>query len=820
MDNEQPHQELVKCVVVGDTAVGKTRLICARACNKQVSMSQLLTTHVPTVWAIDQYRIYKDVLERSWEMVDGVNVSLRLWDTFGDHEKDRRFAYGRSVRRTHTSWRQVLGHDKLILIAAALVSVIVQTHVGTHSTVGCRSDVVLLCFSITNPVSLRNCKAMWYPEIRRFCPQTPILLVGCKSDLRYMYKDEAYLSFFRDRSPFVRPTRKSDLMMPDQARAIAKELGIHYYETSVLTYYGVNDVFENAIRAALIARRGQRFWMTNLKKVQRPLLQAPFLPPKPVPTELYIAGSTYTENMQTLWLTQTYTDIILVAGSVGFSAHRFMLAAASPAFHRLLTMDLNSDMGARSSSESSMVSTFGEATMGDFNDDTEYLIRQSDNYFKPSRVWEQLKRRSSCQVLSTESNKKIGVSKDLNHPAFQTIRLEQCESFDTHRGRPTSSVQTVLTLSKLVTPQAMQQCLQFLYTGTIDSRFCELQVCSNTFVVRQEIRQAAEFLDLPELLVFVTNIQSHEEFLNTDLKQQYRKRLQDLCLGQGLFSDIVFQLDDGSFAAHRPMLMARCDMMKAMFSGDFRESNAKVILFPGVHEDTFHKLLVYLYIDDVPTISPARCLGLLELANRLCLPRLVNLVERRVVEELSRISAVEGSDVVEHCLRLLEPCKIELEEQVVVFFQLHNADQLADWCMNHLCTNYNKLCKMSPKLLKGLHPENQEYLCEHRWPPVWSVYKLYQHFVDQTSLHASQILSSALSQNISDLAFCDVGGNEGILMYLKDFDYYQKCAQERAREEKPLLKRSRHNSGCLCFTSNKSRRGGVSERPLLAGNTV
>lgn len=61
--------------------------------------------------------------------------------------------------------------------------------------------------------------------------------------------------------------------MPDQARSIAKELGVYYYETSVLTYYGVNEVFENAIRAALIARRQQRFWMTNLKKVQRPLLQ-------------------------------------------------------------------------------------------------------------------------------------------------------------------------------------------------------------------------------------------------------------------------------------------------------------------------------------------------------------------------------------------------------------------------------------------------------------------------------------------------------------------------------------------------------------------
>lgn len=61
--------------------------------------------------------------------------------------------------------------------------------------------------------------------------------------------------------------------MPDEARAVAKELDIAYYESSVFTYFGVNEVFENAIRAALIARRHQRFWMTNLKRVQRPLLQ-------------------------------------------------------------------------------------------------------------------------------------------------------------------------------------------------------------------------------------------------------------------------------------------------------------------------------------------------------------------------------------------------------------------------------------------------------------------------------------------------------------------------------------------------------------------
>lgn len=80
------------------------------------------------------------------------------------------------------------------------------------------------------------------------------------------------------------------------------------------------------------------------------------MPPNP---ELHVAASTYTENVQALWLQQAYADVILVAGSVGFSAHRFILAAASPAFHRLLMMDLSNELGARSSSESSMVSNFG-----------------------------------------------------------------------------------------------------------------------------------------------------------------------------------------------------------------------------------------------------------------------------------------------------------------------------------------------------------------------------------------------------------------------------------------------------------------------------
>ena len=52
-------------VLVGDSGVGKTRLVCARAYLQPVALAQLVKTHVPTIWAIDQYRIYKDVSSRT-----------------------------------------------------------------------------------------------------------------------------------------------------------------------------------------------------------------------------------------------------------------------------------------------------------------------------------------------------------------------------------------------------------------------------------------------------------------------------------------------------------------------------------------------------------------------------------------------------------------------------------------------------------------------------------------------------------------------------------------------------------------------------------
>ncbi|QRV84172.1 Ephrin type-A receptor 4 [Ceratobasidium sp. AG-Ba] len=44
--------------------------------------------------------------------------------------------------------------------------------------------LVLVCFAIDSPDSLENVQQVWMPEVRKYCPSAPLILVGCKMDLR------------------------------------------------------------------------------------------------------------------------------------------------------------------------------------------------------------------------------------------------------------------------------------------------------------------------------------------------------------------------------------------------------------------------------------------------------------------------------------------------------------------------------------------------------------------------------------------------------------------------------------------------------------
>ena len=85
----------------------------------------------------------------------------------------------------------------------------------------------------------------WYPEVSHHCPNTPIVLVGTKLDLR---DDKETIEKLREKK-LVPLTYPNGLQM-------AKEISaVKYLECSALTQKGLKTVFDEAIRAVLCPSR-------------------------------------------------------------------------------------------------------------------------------------------------------------------------------------------------------------------------------------------------------------------------------------------------------------------------------------------------------------------------------------------------------------------------------------------------------------------------------------------------------------------------------------------------------------------------------------
>ncbi|XP_019394174.1 PREDICTED: rho-related BTB domain-containing protein 1 isoform X1 [Crocodylus porosus] len=645
MDYERPNVETIKCVVVGDNAVGKTRLICARACNTTLTQYQLLATHVPTVWAIDQYRVCQEVLERSRDVVDEVSVSLRLWDTFGDHHKDRRFAYG-------------------------------------------RSDVVVLCFSIANPNSLNHVKTMWYQEIKHFCPRTPVILVGCQLDLRYADLEAVN----RARRPLARPIKRGDILPPERGREVAKELGIPYYETSVFDQFGIKDVFDNAIRAALISRRHLQFWKSHLKKVQKPLLQAPFLPPKAPPPVIKIPECPVPSTNEAGYLLDNplCADVMFVLQEQNhIFAHKIYLATSSSKFYDLFLMEYEE------------CPDFTEMQYNKEHISRDFLSRRNDDSDKATL------KMSDAKLPTSESD---GTLKTLELKAEDTSSATKALSswgkgfVSMHKEvqvNPISNRMCPVTVVKMdfsVQAGPFKTVLQFLYTGELNENEKDLT----------KLAQIAEILEVFDLRMMVENIMNKEAFMNQEITKAFHVRKANRikeCLCKGTFSDVTFKLDDGSINAHKPLLICSCEWMSAMFGGSFVESSNSEVILPTINKTSMQAVLDYLYTKQLSS-QELDTLELIALANRFCLPHLVALAEQHAVQELTKAS-MSGIAIDGDVLSYLE------------FAQFHNANQLAAWCLYYICTNYNSVCSKFRKEIKAKSTDNQEYFERYRWPPVW-----------------------------------------------------------------------------------------------------
>ncbi|KAH6648809.1 Rho GTPase [Truncatella angustata] len=170
-----------KIVVVGDGGCGKTCLLIS------YSQGYFPEKYVPTVF--ENYITYPT------HPPSGKTVELALWDTAGQEEYDR---------------LRPLSYPE--------------------------TDLIFVCFAIDCPNSLENVMDKWYPEVLHFCPYTPLILVGLKSDLRHKKTCIEMLK-----------TQGLTPVSTEQGMTVARKMGAHYMECSSKEMKGVDEIFDQAI---------------------------------------------------------------------------------------------------------------------------------------------------------------------------------------------------------------------------------------------------------------------------------------------------------------------------------------------------------------------------------------------------------------------------------------------------------------------------------------------------------------------------------------------------------------------------------------------
>jgi len=151
----------------------------------------------------------------------------------------------------------------------------------------CRgANVAVLCYSTVCRQSFENIKKVWYPEVLKFAPGIPIMLVGTKSDARDLSiasdestmetiledadensvtsSDEIILKFTdspeNETNTSDSGKEHKDMVTVEEGEEMAKSLGaMGFVECSAKYRIGVRTVFEMAAKLAILHKLKRKY---------------------------------------------------------------------------------------------------------------------------------------------------------------------------------------------------------------------------------------------------------------------------------------------------------------------------------------------------------------------------------------------------------------------------------------------------------------------------------------------------------------------------------------------------------------------------------
>lgn len=192
--------EELKIVIVGDGGCGKTSLLMVYA-----------KGDFPEKYAPSVFEKYVSTIS-----LGGKEIRLNLYDTAGQDDYDR---------------LRPLSYQE--------------------------ANLILVCFDVTNPNSFENVLIKWFPEVKHFCREVPVILIGCKTDLR---KDKECARKLKAMNQVP--------ITYTQGEEIRQQMNAELYlECSAKYQENVEDIFREATKRALAFNKKRRNYKRKKKCV-------------------------------------------------------------------------------------------------------------------------------------------------------------------------------------------------------------------------------------------------------------------------------------------------------------------------------------------------------------------------------------------------------------------------------------------------------------------------------------------------------------------------------------------------------------------------
>ncbi|XP_038661167.1 rho-related BTB domain-containing protein 3 isoform X2 [Scyliorhinus canicula] len=438
---------------------------------------------------------------------------------------------------------------------------------------------------------------------------------------------------------------------------LSKEIGAAYLELHSLNDFYVGKYFGGVLEYFIIQCLKQKSSQKKKKRSSRPHIIPPPTLREPVKLPcLKIEDSRYHHDLLNLYYSSLCTDVVFSSkdGQEVSRAHRVVLCNASHVFMSLFGVEIASD-------PSELPKKIAHAL---------FTIDQRDTAL------------NSSQALLHNS---------------QPVR--------------------VIILDSLLCA-CYSEVLKFIYTGS--NCWDELKS-----VLWKKLENPEQVKNVMEILkqFFKCNAKAFcpSNFSNQGAKS--KEQSQSYCCSLSLFfqnpglADVVFIVQGTSMYAHKAVLVARCEVMAAMFSGCYAETKACQVPIQGVSKETFLSFLEYLYTDACCTASILQAMALLICAEMYQIHRLQQICESYIVTQLQRMPSRELVSTNLSMVNLYNKAKF------------HNATRLSTWLLHFIASNY---LIFSQKLeFQELSEEEQAFVENHRWPSSSYLQELteYRHHI-------------------------------------------------------------------------------------------